>query len=182
MTDDPTIAFDVKMQVYKIKCRLYDAESKLNHQIKPKNLFVYQRLFIADPTNDTLVLEKLAKGAASMRNKLKVYAKDYLPSGRYWSPPEHVANILREIKPTNDICESILGLNDWLQTAMPNVCQLTKRNLIEAKKNKTIEWFDNNIIPSKKQDEIVHMAVKRKADVKDSYKQHVEAVKRRARV
>ena len=175
LTDDPTIAFDVEMQVYKTERRLYDAKSNLNHRIKPKNLFVYQRLFVTDPTYDTLVLEKLAKGAASMRNKLKVYAKDYLPSGRYWSPPEHVANILRGIKPTNDICESILGLNDWLQTAIPNVCQLTKRNLIEAKKNKTMEWFDN--IPSNKQDEIVQMAVKRKADVKDSYKQHVEAVK-----
>ena len=57
----------------------------------------------------------IAKGAGGMRRKLKWYAKDYLPGGKYWDPPEIIQTI-QKLKPSNDIilCESILGLNDWL--------------------------------------------------------------------
>jgi organic radical activating enzyme len=96
------------------------------------------------------------------------------PSGRYWHPPKHVADVLRKIKPSNDICESILGLNDWLQTTMPSVSQLTKRNLIEVKKNKTMQWFST--VPEQKQKEYVKMAIERKSIVKKSDKEYANAI------
>ena len=48
-----------------------------------------------------------------MRDSLHSYPKDFLPpSGKYWDPSEDVKKILQQIRPSNDICESILGLND----------------------------------------------------------------------
>ena len=94
-----------------------------------------------------------------MRCKLHVYAKDYLPSGKYWDPPDDIKGILQQIRPSNDICESILGLNDWLQsTIMTNVSQRTKRNLIEAKKNKSLPWMD--IQATEEQHKVIEMATK----------------------
>ena len=67
----------------------------------------------------------------------KSYTKDYLPGGKYWDPPEIIQTI-QKLKPSNDICESILGLNDWLhERSMDSASQLTKRNMVEAKKNKS---------------------------------------------
>ena len=37
------------------------------------------------------------------------------------------------------MCESLLGLNDYLATSIPNLSQLTCSNLIETKKNKSNE-------------------------------------------
>ena len=33
-----------------------------------------------------------------------------------------------------DMCESILALNDYLSTVMPNLHQMSKSNLVQAKK------------------------------------------------
>ena len=60
------------------------------------------------------------------RKTAESYAKDQLPGGKNWDPPPNIAKILRQIEPSNDVCESILGLNDWLQTSMPGTSQLTK--------------------------------------------------------
>lgn len=59
----------------------------------------------------------------------------------YWEPNEEVQSILSEIKPSNDACESILGLNNYLTTAIPNLHQMARSNMIQMKKNKTLKWL-----------------------------------------
>lgn len=58
---------------------------------------------------------------------------------------------------SNDICESILGLNDYLHVAIPNTSQDSRSNLVEVKKNKTIKWLDT--LPEEKQDKVRWVAV-----------------------
>ena len=86
-----------------------------------------------------------------------------LPGGKYWEPDQCTKAVLQ---PSNDLCESILGLNDHLTTAIPNLHQLS--NLIQVKKNKTIEWF--------RQHSIVELAVRRSAEVAKRYKEE-EAIR-----
>lgn len=76
-----------------------------------------------------------------METKLCQYAKDCLPGGLYWNPDPHIREVITGLKPTNDVCESLLGLNDYLSHAIPNMDQLTRLNTIQVKKNKTIEWL-----------------------------------------
>ena len=76
-----------------------------------------------------------------MREKLSTYAEDQLPGGCYWEPNEELQKILLEIKPSNDACESILGLNDYLTTAIPNLHQMARSNIIQAKKIKHLNGF-----------------------------------------
>ena len=172
--ENPCVVFDECVQVFGSEPALYD-DGKLNHRHKPENIAVYSHLLQKD--SDVLfemTLEKISRGTRSMRDKLKSYAKDQLPGGKYWDPPPNVAKILEEIEPSNDVCESILGLNDWLQTSMPSASQLTKRNIIEAKKNKTVEWLDT--IPAEKQNTAIKMAASQRNEVRRLDKQ--EALKR----
>jgi len=53
-----------------------------------------------------------------------------LLGGKYYSPKEEIKKILKSLKPSNRLCESILGLNDYLTTALPNLHQMTKSKLI----------------------------------------------------
>ena len=65
---------------------------------------------------------------------------------------------MRQLHPNNDLCESILGLNDYLVTALPNMTQQTRSNLTEVKKNKTIGWLES--LSPKEQEHITRLAVK----------------------
>lgn len=107
----------------------------------------------------------LRSGASTMQDKLSSYAGNPLPGGIYWEPDE---TILSKIKPTNDICESVLGLNDYLTTALPNLDQVSRSNLVQMKKNKTVEWLDT--LPQHQQNSIVELAVKRRKQVIESCK------------
>ena len=60
-----------------------------------------------------------------MREKLQSYAHSLLPGGMYWDPEPAIRNELSNLKPTNDLCESILGMNDYITTTLPNLHQLT---------------------------------------------------------
>ena len=173
LEENPSIAFNPNIQVFPSESRLYNECVQQNHRMKPKNKLIYSYLFTQDKEWDQLVEDKLSKGAATMRLKLKSYAKDYLPGGKYWDPPE-VKTVLKEIKPSNDICESILGLNDWLENSMPSISQLTKRNLIEAKKNDTLSWLDTQ--SRDEQYRTISLAVKEKVAVKENYKQHKKVI------
>ena len=64
-----------------------------------------------------------------------------LPGGKYWDPEPSVKKVLAELKPSNDLCESILGLNDYLTTAIPNLHQMAHSNLVQLKKNHTMKWL-----------------------------------------
>ena len=60
----------------------------------------------------------------------------------YWDPVDPlIRKGLTALQPSNDLCESILGLNDYLTTAIPNLNQISRSNLIEIKRNHTIECF-----------------------------------------
>ena len=64
---------------------------------------------------------------------------------------------------------------------MPSVSQLTKRNLIEAKKNSTLKWLD--VQTDDIQQKIISLAVNSKASVNESYRQQkrrIEEVKQKA--
>ena len=78
-----------------------------------------------------------------MREKLRSYAQKQLPGGCYWNPNQQIKDVLCQLKPSNDVCESILGLNDYLTTAIPNLNQMARSNLVQAKKNKTLKWLSN---------------------------------------
>lgn len=95
-----------------------------------------------------------------MERKLCDYTADHLPGGIYWNPDSGVKEILQELKPSNNLCESLLGLNDYLRKAIPNMQQVSRSNLIQVKKNKTVDWLHS--LPSTKQERVVNLAVKRK--------------------
>ena len=78
-----------------------------------------------------------------MNEKLQYYAMKQLAGGIYWDSQPHIKEILSELDPSNDIWESILGLNDYLSTIIPNTHQQTRSNLTQIKKNKTIEWLNS---------------------------------------
>lgn len=109
-----------------------------------------------------------------MKEKLCKYAHSMLPGGQYWEPDPTIKAVLQQLKPSNDLCESILGLNDYLTTAIPNLHQLSRSNLIQVKKNKTMQWFEQ--LPKEKQDSIVELAIRRRAEVAKQYKKE-EAIR-----
>ena len=76
-----------------------------------------------------------------MKEKLCAYASSQLPDGKYWEPDPEIKSVLSMLKPNNDLCESILGLNDYLTTSIPNMDQLTRSNMVAVIKNKTMKWF-----------------------------------------
>ena len=77
-----------------------------------------------------------------MREKVCTYAQNNLPGGKYWDPQPNVKNVLTKLKPSNDLCESILGLNDYLTTGIPNLHQVSRSNLVSVEKNIAMEWLD----------------------------------------
>ena len=118
---------------------------------------VWNRLFHKDGFDD-IVLSKLSSGATAMKEKLVLYASSQLPGGEYWDPDPDIKNVLSNIKPTNDLCESILGLNDYLTTAIPNMKQLTRSTMVAVKKNKTMKWLQT--LPDAQQDDLTLFAKK----------------------
>ena len=177
LDDCPRMVYDKSLKVFGSEPMLY-CSGKLNHRCHAENISIYSHLLQPDtdnPSMDEMVLEKIKHGASQMRAKLKSYAKDQLPGGRYWDPPSHISKILEQIEPSNDICESILGLNDWLQTAMPSASQLTKSNMIEAKKNKTMEWL--NTLSTQRQEMTVAKAESLRNSVRETEREKQSKIK-----
>ena len=76
--------------------------------------------------------------------------------------------MLRQLKPSNDVCESVLGLNDYLTSAIPNMHQTGRSNLVQVKKNKTLKWLSS--LPEKNQASVVNLAVKERKNVAEKCK------------
>ena len=87
--------------------------------------------------------------------------------------------MLSGLKPSNDLCESILGLNDYLVTAIPNLHQDARSNMTQVKKNKTIKWLDE--LPEKQQLEVVELAVEMKPIMELESKKKSELIKSKRR-
>ena len=144
--------------------RLYGSVAEVNHRLHALYSLVEEKIFTEDESDKCILYPLLASGATSMKKKLLSYAQNQLPGGKYWDPDENVKAILKSLKPNNDICESILGLNDYLSTALPNMHQMSRSNLVQAKKNKTVHWL--HTLPSEQQNSIVELARKSRLQVK----------------
>ena len=131
---DPEVAMCADVEVFKSEPGLYGHNKKTNHRLHPKYKPVEERIFTRDEFDETLLFPLLVAGASTMKEKLSTYAEKQLPGGKYWEPEPDIKAILCALKPNNDVCESILGLNDYLSTAIPNMHQMSRSNLIQAKK------------------------------------------------
>ena len=107
-----------------------------------------------------------------MLNKIKTYKAEQLPGGKLWNPDPDTRKALAKIQPTNDLCEGILGLNDWLQKRTPNFSQLTVSGMVEVMKNSTMPWFWKQNKDFK--DKIITLAKKRSNQVRREEKKLLE--------
>ena len=131
---------------------------------------IYCKLFTETGNELSILLPMIMKGAANMREKLLSYAHKHLPGGKYWSPEPAVRKVLMQLKPSNDFCESILGLNDYLTTAIPNLTQTSRSNLVQVKKNHTMQWLDG--LPEVQQETVVYLAEKERPKMDAEQKQN----------
>ena len=92
------------------------------------------------------------------------------------SAEPEMRKILAELQTSNDLCESILGLNDYLTTALHNLHQVAYSNLVEVKKNKTMKWLDS--LPNDHQTKVIDLAVESRQAVR---REHIEAEKKVAK-
>ena len=175
---DPEVAMNKDYNVFRSEERLYGNDKATNHRLHVKSQSYHKCIFERDEL-DSELFQLLCAGARTMKAKLCSYAKNQLPNGKYWNPNEKIKAILEKLKPSNDICESILGLNDYLCTALPNLSQMTRSNLVEIKKNKTIPWFEQQ--PEDRQNEIIDMACKRRATVLKEFKEEEQEQGRKRR-
>ena len=133
---DPETGMNRYFNVFVSEKRLYGNDKNVNHHLHASYEAVEEKIFSEDETDKCLLYPLLGSGATSMKEKLSSYAQTQLPGGKYWEPDQDVKAILKSLKPNNDICESILGLNDYLSTALPNMHQMTKSNLVQVKKTR----------------------------------------------
>lgn len=144
---NPDIVLVKDHQVFHSEKRLYGSSKELNHRRATCHAsVVYSKLF--ETSDNTILFSLLVKGATSMRDKLLHYAAKQLPGGIYWDPEPAIRTILVQLEPSNDFCESILGLNDYLTSAIPNLTQASCSNLVQLKKiilyNGLIVFLKNN--------------------------------------
>lgn len=168
---DPDIVFKQDYHVFTSENRLYESDSKVNHRFNSS--FVYDVLFHNGEVEMTYLCTLIVKGATAMKEKLCSYAADQLPGGRYWDPDKETKDILCQLQPSNDICESVLGLNDYLTTALPNLHQMSRSNLVQLKRNKTVKWLSE--LSKEKQIAVIDMAVKNRRIVKQTYDEEESA-------
>ena len=168
--NNPDIVMEPNYRVFPSEGRLYGTDRKVNHRLKSQD--VYQNLFEKGEVDSSKLILLLIAGASKMREKLCTYAQDQLPGGRYWDPDPDVKDVLRQLKPSNDVCESVLGLNDYLTTAIPNLHQMSRSNLVQVKKNKTLTWLSD--LPEKEQLTVIDLAVKQRRSVFAEYKNEEE--------
>ena len=160
----PEIVLKQETQVFISERQLYGNEKATNHRLnKPA---VYQAVFDTAAKYATFLKPLIVSGCNSMHEKLSTYAANQLPGGIYWEPQDPaIRKILSELSPSNDFCESLLGLNDYLTTSLPNLHQMSRSNLVEVKKNKTIHWLED--LETEQQEKIINLAVTSKQQVQD---------------
>lgn len=107
---------------------------QINHRLHSKSQSLHKWLFLPNDWDNTDLFPLISTGAITMEHKLQSYAKHQLPGGIYWNPEPRVEAVLKAIKPSNDICESILGLNDYLKATIPSSHQMVRSNLVQVKK------------------------------------------------
>ena len=123
---------------------------------------MYSKLFKETGNESSILLPMIVKGAVSTREKLLSYAEKYLPGGVYWTPEPAVRKVLMQLEPSNDFSKSMLGLNDYLTTAIPNLSQASRSNLVQ-KKNQAMKWLDG--LSGVQQEAVVNLAEQQRPKV-----------------
>ena len=122
---DPIIVLNKDFQVFRSEGRLYGDFKEVNYRIRQESECIFNYLFSSNDCDDDTLFQLLSSGISKMREKLQSYAHSLLLGGMYWDPEPAIRNELSNLKPTNDLCESILGMNDYITTTLPNLHQLT---------------------------------------------------------
>ena len=162
----PEIVLQQECQVFVSESRIYGNSKQTNHRLS--NPPVHQCLFSTAEKHCTHLIPLIKSGSSSMHKKLCSYAANQLPGGIYWNPEDQVVRkILSELDPSNDLSESLLGLNDYLTTAIPNLDQMARSNLVEVKKNKTVHWLED--LPPTRQNQVIDLAVASRKQVHNEY-------------
>ena len=152
----PEIVLDQAHKVFNSEMTLYSNNKATNHRLAKPH--VWKEVFTSAKQHDSLLQPRIISGCSSMYRKLCAYAVNQLPGGEYWDPEDsNVRKILSELDPSNDLSESLLGLNDYLTTAIPNLDQLARSTLVEVKKNKTVQWLDN--LSEERKDQVINLAM-----------------------
>ena len=169
----PEVVMEKDYMVFRSEEQLYGDNKIINHRLHSKSQAVHMKLFEQSEHDSAILYPLLVAGAVRMREKLCIYAQSHLPGGKYWNPAEpDIKKVLAELKPSNDLCESILGLNDYLTTAIPNLHQMARSNLIELKRNKTMDWLHD--LPNEQQVQVIDLAVEMRQTVRREYRDEEE--------
>lgn len=171
LSNCPRLCLDPDKNVFASEGRLYN-DKDFNHREHAKYTVVRKRLYMHDDHDETYTFPLVQRAAQYITEKLRSYKADQLPGGKLWSPSETVKTVLAEVEPTNDLCESILGLNDWLQKVTPNFTQRTVSGMVEVLRNSTMPWF-----LKQDKDMIINLARRRSKRVKQE--DHALAEQRR---
>ena len=168
----PEIVMDKDCKVFRSEENLYGDNKSINHRKRSKVQAVHAKLFSLSECYSATLYPLLISGAVKMRSKLCTYAQNQLPGGKYWDPEPDVKKVLAELKPSNDLCESIFGLNDYLTTTIPNLHPMARSNLVEVKKNKSVKWLHD--LPEQQQLKVIDLAVDKRQSVQSEYRDEEE--------
>ena len=150
--DHPEVVLNRSYQVLQSEAKLYGPNRKTNHRYH-KAVYIRQIIRTRELIHPSYTYASLW----SVQN-LCTYAATQLPGGEYWEPEAPVRKLLLEIKPSNDYCESVLVLSDYLTGAIPNLSQVGRSNLVAVKINHTMQWLSK--LPDKEQSKVLDLAVK----------------------
>ena len=176
----PRLLLDPSIQVFQSEPQLYGENKKLNHRIRHNSLQIRSRLYSHDEFDESCTFPLIKKASERMLDKIKTYKAEQLPGGKLWNPDPDTRKALAKIQPTNDLCEGILGLNDWLQKRTPNFSQRTVSGMVEVMKNSTMPWFWKQNRDFK--DKIITLAKKRSNQVRREEKELLEGHRRKRKM
>ena len=132
--NSPRLLLDASIQVFPSEPQLYGENRKLNHRIHQNSPRIRSRLYSHDDFDESCTFPLIKKASERMLDKLKTYKAEQLPGGKLWNPDQATRKALANTQPTNDLCEGILGLNDWIQKHIPNFNQRTVSGMVEVLK------------------------------------------------
>ena len=167
--DNPEVILRKEHEVFFSEKQLYGESKVLNHRQHKNVKAVYSKLFTESGNESSIFFPMIVKGVASMREKLLSYAEKHLPGGEYWNPEPAVREVLMHLEPSNDFCELMLGLNDYLTTAIPNLAQESRSNLVAVKKNHTMKWL--NSLSEVQQEKVLNLAEQERPKMKAEQRQ-----------
>ena len=167
--DNPEVILRKEHEVFFSEKQLYGESKVLNHRQHKNVKAVYSKLFTESGNESSIFFPMIVKGVASMREKLLSYAEKHLPGVEYWNPEPAVREVLMHLEPSNDFCESMLGLNDYLTTAIPNLAQESRSNLVAVKKNHTMKWL--NSLSEVQQEKVLNLAEQERPKMKAEQRQ-----------